>query len=175
MTKSHFNFLPTDEKAIVFTTIAEYLDSLSLTVLSQDTERPWGGFFVIDEQQSKQFIDEFFPNIDPFSIDRGASLTPKILIVEPGKRLSWQYHHRREELWQVVGGPIGVITGHDDVQGPVAQKEAGETVQFGTEIRHRLIGLRNWGIVAEFWQHTEPNNLSNEADIVRVEDDFLRN
>ena len=49
-----------------------------------------------------------------------------------------------------------------------------QTVQFNREIRHRLLGINNWGIVAEIWQHIDMSNLSNENDIVRIEDDFGR-
>jgi hypothetical protein len=40
--------------------------------------------------------------------------------------------------------------------------------------RHRLIGLDDYSIVAEIWQHTDNNNLSDEEDIIRVQDDFGR-
>lgn len=51
-------------------------------------------------------------------------------------------------------------------QNEVVNLECGE--------RHRLIGLNEWGIVAEIWQHTDALNHSNEDDIVRVQDDFGR-
>ena len=40
--------------------------------------------------------------------------------------------------------------------------------------RHRLIGLDDYSVVAEIWQHTDPNNPSDEDDIIRVQDDFGR-
>ncbi|NBC66802.1 MAG: hypothetical protein GVY07_14240 [Bacteroidetes bacterium] len=40
--------------------------------------------------------------------------------------------------------------------------------------RHRLIGLQNWGVVAEIWQHTDSSDPSDEEDIVRLDDDFGR-
>jgi hypothetical protein len=40
--------------------------------------------------------------------------------------------------------------------------------------RHRLIGLDQWGVVAEIWQHTDSENPSDESDIVRLQDDFGR-
>ncbi|MCU0327251.1 MAG: phosphoheptose isomerase, partial [Spirosomaceae bacterium] len=40
--------------------------------------------------------------------------------------------------------------------------------------RHRLVGVNEWGIIAEIWQHTDPKNPSDENDIVRVQDDFGR-
>jgi hypothetical protein len=40
--------------------------------------------------------------------------------------------------------------------------------------RHRLVGLNDWGIVAEIWMHTDPNLPSDEEDIVRINDEFGR-
>lgn len=161
-------------KESVFDTVSKYLGSLSIDVASIDNQRPWGGFFVIEESQTQSFIDNYFPELPQEDIAKGGKLSPKILVVEPGKRLSWQYHYRREELWKVIAGPIGVITSPDDNQGEVRSVPVDDTVQFGTEVRHRLIGLDTWGVVAEIWQHTDPNNPSDESDIVRVSDDFGR-
>ena len=47
----------------------------------------------------------------------------------------------------------------------------------GLQLRHagvRLIGLEEWGMVAEIWQHTDDAHPSAEDDIVRVQDDFGR-
>lgn len=174
MTKPGLILPETDDKHEVFTTVAKYLNQLSIGIAETDFDRPWGGFFVIDEASTSKFIEEFFPNYSHQDIANGLSLTPKILVAAPGKRLSWQYHHRREEIWSVVSGPVGVITSETDNQGPVEQKQVGEVVSFGTEVRHRLIGLDTFGVVAEFWKHTNSANPSDESDIVRVEDDFSR-
>ena len=40
--------------------------------------------------------------------------------------------------------------------------------------RHRLVGLENWGVFAEFWQHTDPSQLSDKEDVLRVQDDYKR-
>jgi hypothetical protein len=40
-------------------------------------------------------------------------------------------------------------------------------------MRHRLIGLDDFGVVAEIWQHTDAIP-SDEEDIIRVQDDFGR-
>lgn len=166
---------PEFSKHRVFQEIESFLGRLSLGVVSIDTQRPWGGFFVMDESEADNFIDAFFPDLDGSQTGQGNQrLSPKVLVVEPGKRLSWQYHNRRAELWRVVSGPAGVITSEDDVQGAVDIIEPNETIQFDKKVRHRLIGLRNWGVVAEIWQHTDPNNPSDESDIHRVEDDFGR-
>lgn len=51
---------------------------------------------------------------------------------------------------------------------------AGEILHLELGERHRLIGLRTWGIVAEIWQHTDATSPSDEFDIVRVSDDYDR-
>ena len=63
--------------------------------------------------------------------------------------------------------------GGDD-KGALVSFEAGETIVLEKGERHRLIGLDNWGVVAEFWQHTDPDHLSDEDDIIRVQDDYSR-
>jgi mannose-6-phosphate isomerase len=166
--------LKSKEKTQVFEEIKLYLNSLGLTITSYDFQRPWGGFFVIDEQQAKQFADIFFPKIDLSSLKISGKLSPKILVVEPGKKLSWQYHHRRAEIWQVVSGPVGVVTSIDDIERESQTLIDGQEIRLKQGQRHRLVGLSNWGILAEIWQHTDVNNPSDENDIVRVQDDFGR-
>src|SRR5687768_17418740 len=103
-------------KDTVFTEISIYLSSLRFNIIGVDENRPWGGFFVIDETQSSKFIDTFFDSADKEGVESSQRISPKILIVEPGKKLSWQYHHRRSELWKVIGGPAAVIRSVDDNQ-----------------------------------------------------------
>jgi len=164
----------TTDKHEVFDVIARYLDELGMKVASTDFDRPWGGFFVIDNESTEAFIKEFFPSYSYEQIANGLTLTPKILVAAPKQRLSWQYHYRREEIWSVVAGPVGVVTSETDEQGSVREITEGEIVSFGTEVRHRLIGLEQFGVVAEFWKHTDPANPSDESDIVRVQDDYSR-
>ena len=69
--------------------------NLQFDIVKEDLTRPWGGFYVIDEAQASQFAQQFFPEEDFESLKISEKLSPKILMVAPGKRLSWQYHHRR--------------------------------------------------------------------------------
>ena len=39
----------------------------------------------------------------------GGKLSPKILIIKPETRLSWQYHNRRAEIWQLFKESAGII------------------------------------------------------------------
>lgn len=139
-----------------------------------DFNRPWGGFFVIDESQATEFTAIYFPRIDNENLIGGRKVSPKILLVAPDKRLSWQYHHRRSEVWRVIEGKVGIIRSDTDEEGELETFKVGDVITLKKGERHRLVGLSDWGKVAEIWQHTEPNHPSDENDIVRLQDDFGR-
>jgi mannose-6-phosphate isomerase-like protein (cupin superfamily) len=157
----------------VFQTIKQQLQSQGFTVDYQNLQRPWGGFYALQESQAVMFIKLHFPEHQKLLAD-GLPLKPKVLMVAPGKRLSWQYHHRRSELWRVVEGPVGVVMSETDEENEPKHYQTGELITLPKGVRHRLIGLENTGIIAEIWQHTDPQNPSNEDDIVRLQDDFGR-
>jgi mannose-6-phosphate isomerase-like protein (cupin superfamily) len=150
------------------------LSNKGLQIDRCDLNRPWGGFFVLNENQIIKFAEIFFEDLDLCQSDLEGKLSPKILLVKPKARLSWQYHHRRSEIWRVVEGPVGVIRSATDDQGEPVRCDAGETIVLGQGERHRLIGLDNWGIVAEIWRHVDNDNPSDEGDIVRIQDDYSR-
>lgn len=164
------------EKSEVFSQIASQLSLLGFNVEKQDQTRPWGGFFVLDESQAADFAALYFPQLELSEIQITNKLSPKILVVAPEKRLSWQYHFRRAEIWKVIAGTtVGVkISDTDEQSAEVIALESGSFIQMDKGERHRLIGLDNWGVVAEMWQHTDPENPSDEDDIVRLQDDFGR-
>jgi mannose-6-phosphate isomerase len=158
----------------IFENTAQKIKEDGLTVASFDFERPWGGFFVIEEEQAQLFANVYFEGLDVERLRISGKLSPKILVVKPGARLSWQYHHRRSETWRVVRGPLGIIKSDDDVEGEMSHYQIGEKIILRQGERHRLVGLNDWGVVAEFWQHTEASNPSDEEDIVRIQDDYSR-
>ena len=104
----------------------------------------------------------------------GGKLSPKILIVKPAARLSWQYHNRRAEIWQVYKGSAGIIISDTDIENEMQVFNERDQIVLKQGERHRLIGLNDYSIVAEIWQHTDKNNPSDEDDIIRVQDDFGR-
>jgi len=162
------------EKKERFESIENKLNEQGFKIQDYDFDRPWGGFFVIDEQQANLFIETYFNDVEMSEANISGKLSPKILLVEPGKRLSWQYHHRRAEMWQVVEGPVGVIKSLTDEQKPVKRYNEGDRIELQQGERHRLVGLDDWGVVAEIWQHIYADHPSNEKDIVRLDDDFGR-
>lgn len=165
--------LPTTAPSL-FHEVAARLRQQGLQVEGHDPARPWGGFFVLPEKQAQLFADLYFDGLDVEKLRRGGALSPKVLLVAPHQRLSWQYHRRRAEIWQVVQGPVGVAISDDDQETEVKSYQPGERVVLAQGQRHRLVGLAGWGVVAEIWQHTDAAHPSDEDDIVRVQDDFGR-
>ena len=155
-----------------YTEIREEIESLGFNVINFDFNRPWGGFLLIDESQSQDFINTF---ISKENLEIEGRLRPKILIVNPNSRLSWQFHYRIKEIWRVYKNSVGIIRSMDDNQNEMEILNQGDTIKFKTEERHRLVGLSNFGVVAEIWIHTNFKNPSDEQDIVRLQDDYSRN
>jgi mannose-6-phosphate isomerase len=157
-----------------FNLTEKLIKSLGFRVVSKDFERPWGGFLVIDEKQAQDFSNQFLKGINIEELKISGKLSPKILIVNSEARLSWQYHNRRAEIWRVYKGEVGIVRSEDDIQNEIEIYREGDQIILKQGERHRLIGLENYGVVAEIWQHTDKNNPSDEEDIVRIQDDFGR-
>ena len=166
--------LSATEATQVFQQVESFILENGYTIVDHDFTRPWGGFFVLDESQAAQFASQFFPGISLDSIQITQKLSPKFLVVAPNKRLSWQYHFRRAELWSVSSGPIGVVISDTDEQSEPGIYQVNDIITLPVGQRHRLLGLDQWGVVAEIWQHTDAAHPSDESDIVRLQDDFGR-
>ena len=154
-----------------FYKIKEEIESLGFIVIGHDFKRPWGGFLLIDENQSKDFISNFISK-DNLNIE--GRVSPKILIVNPNSRLSWQYHFRRKEIWKVFRNEVGVVRSMNDNENEMLIHKEKDLIQLNEQERHRLVGLSNIGVVAEIWIHTDINYPSDEQDIVRLQDDYSR-
>ena len=159
---------------MIFEKIKNELEANQFKIVSMDQSRPWGGFFVIAEEQAQQFANTYFDGLEVSSLKISGKLSPKILVIAPDKRLSWQYHHRRAEIWRVVQGEVGVKRSPNDTEGDLIVLKKGDTITLQQGERHRLIGLQDYAVIAEIWQHTDANHPSDEDDIVRVQDDFGR-
>ena len=78
----------------------------------ESEERPWGRFFVIHDQPIYKL---------------------KRLEVDPGERLSYQYHYKRSEVWTPVLG-IGIIT----LDGEIKDYKAGQTILIPKGVKYRI-------------------------------------
>lgn len=165
-------------KAQALSRVRHMIRQLGYDVVEFDEDKPWGGMYRLADRQAERFIAEFFPGLTLHEARLGrpgVKLSPKFLLVEPGHRLSWQYHHRRAERWHFLTAGAYSKSMHDALPEPKSAR-AGTIIQFNEGERHRLYALpgKQYTLVAEIWQHTDETKSSNEADIVRLEDDYRR-
>lgn len=166
-----------------YSTKQEYVEDIKISLeqagyelVETNGSKPWGAYFRTIGNQADKFIQEFFPGLTLKEAQlgvEGAELSPKILLVEPNQRLSWQYHDRRAERWTFLTEGAYEKSETDQEPSPISASP-GEVVQFQKGERHRLIGAAAYTVVAEIWQHSDPEYLSDENDIVRLADDYQR-
>jgi mannose-6-phosphate isomerase-like protein (cupin superfamily) len=161
------------QSALVFNRIQAEAKGFGLNVVDQDFKRPWGGFLRFSEDSLNEFFQAYWQGVDTGKAE--GRRDPKVLIVAPAQRLSLQLHHRRSELWRCLDGPVLVVHGHDEKNLSAELLYPGDVLHLDKGEIHRLCGaLESWGRVAEIWEHSDPNNLSDESDIVRLQDDYAR-
>lgn len=154
--------------------VEKLLTDKGFSIAGRNFEKPWGGYFVIPDSETEKFIKTFFSDHAELFAGNTEKLSPKILVVAPHLRLSWQYHDRRAEYHKVIEGPVAYPLSTTDDQMEARIYKAGDLIEIPQGTRHRLVGLDNWGVVAEIWKHTDSNNPSTEEDNHRVQDDFGR-
>ena len=93
-------------------------------------------------------------------------MTVKIITVEPGHRLSLQTHDHRGEMWQVLDVPIEVTVGER-----TWSAAPGEAVWVPSNTLHRMANKSGDRPAA---CSRSPSGTFDEADIVRLEDDYAR-
>ena len=111
----------------------------------ESEERPWGRFFVIHDESNYKL---------------------KRIEIEPGERLSYQYHNKRSEAWTIVDGN-GLIT----LNGEDSEYSKGETVLIPQGVKHRI---ENKGQKKLILIEVQTGTYFGEDDIVRIEDDYNR-
>lgn len=167
-----------NKEAVVADIVKTLHDDMGYDFFEINDTKPWGAYFRIVDEQADRFVEQFFPGLTPEEARMGrdgVELSPKWLLVTPEQRLSWQKHDRRAERWHCLAGKGGYHKSMTDEQGEVVAFEPGDIVQFEEGERHRLVGGKDsYLLVAEIWQHTDPENPSNEADIIRLADDYSR-
>ena len=160
------------QSGLVFQRILAEAKGFDLEIFDQDFKRPWGGFLRFTEDSLGKFFTAYWQGVDTGK--KEGRRDPKVLVVAPAQRLSLQLHHRRSELWRALD-PVMVVHGPDINHLEADILFPGDVIHIPCGHMHRLCGaLDSWGRVAEIWEHTDPNNLSDESDIIRVQDDYAR-
>ena len=86
--------------------------------------------------------------------------------MDPGGRLSYQYHHKRSEAWIIVEG-VGTIT----LDGDIKEYSKGETVLIPQGVKDRIENKASEKVV---FIEVQTGSYFGEDDIVRIEDDYNR-
>ncbi len=108
--------------------------------------RPWGEYFVLEDAPTHKV---------------------KRIIVKPGGRLSYQYHHHRVEVWTIIQGEaIITLDGVDEVY------KKGQVAQIPLGAKHRIQNQTDEDVV---FIEVQLGTYFGEDDIVRIEDDYNRN
>ena len=107
--------------------------------------RPWGSFTILDE---------------------GEGFKVKRISVNPGHKLSLQYHHHRSEHWTVVQGEATVIIGEI-----TKLVKINESVYIPLKEKH---ALANEGEELMQLIEVQLGDYLGEDDIVRLEDRYGR-
>jgi mannose-6-phosphate isomerase len=90
----------------------------------------------------------------------------KRIIVNPGSRLSYQKHSKREEYWTVVQGAATVT-----LNGTEKTLTEGATIHIPFQTAHRIA---NQGKVPAVIIEIQRGSYFGEDDIVRLQDDYGR-
>lgn len=108
-------------------------------------ERPWGKYFVLEDEPNYKL---------------------KRIEVNPGHRLSYQYHHHRQEFWTIVEGEAVVVL--DEVEHVL---KYGESIFIPLGAKHRI---ENRGSKLLVFVEVQTGTYFGEDDIVRIQDDYSR-
>ena len=107
--------------------------------------RPWGEYWVLEDAEFHKV---------------------KRIQVNPGGRLSLQYHNKRAEVCTIVSG-VGTITINDDIR----DYTVGQVAQIPLGAHHRIENKTAEPVV---FIEVQYGTYFGEDDIVRIEDDYNR-
>lgn len=108
-------------------------------------ERPWGKYFVLADEPNYKL---------------------KRIEVNPGQRLSYQYHHHRQEYWTVIAGEATVTLNDEE-----KSLKYGESIFIPQGAKHRIENRASELLV---FIEVQTGTYFGEDDIVRLQDDYER-
>ena len=108
-------------------------------------DRPWGTFYVIQDESNYKI---------------------KRLEINPGHRLSYQYHKKRSETWIVIEGNPTV-----NIEGTIKDYNPGDTIIIPVLSKHRI--ENNYESIVKILE-VQTGTYFGEDDIIRISDDYKR-
>jgi len=107
--------------------------------------RPWGKYWVLEDKETHKV---------------------KRIEVNPGGRLSYQYHNHRSEVWTIISG-VATVT----LEGEEKEYLPGQVVQIPVLAKHRVA---NYGTEVLTFVEVQFGTYFGEDDIIRLQDDYAR-
>lgn len=108
-------------------------------------ERPWGKYYVLQDE---------------------ANYKLKRIEVNPGQRLSYQFHHKRQEYWTIIEGEATVTLDDEEIV-----LKYGESIFIPIGSKHRVEN-KTKNLLA--FIEVQTGTYFGEDDIVRLQDDYKR-
>jgi mannose-6-phosphate isomerase len=114
-------------------------------ILQEVGHRPWGKYEVLLDTNNTKV---------------------KRITVQSRQRLSYQYHHKRQEQWTVVDGTLTVV-----LDGIHIKRESGESISIPLGAKHKAWNQTDSDVV---FIEVQTGTYFGEDDIVRLDDDYNR-
>lgn len=114
-------------------------------VMNYKENRPWGNF--------ENLLDEDLCKV-------------KKIIIKSGSAPSYQYHHKREEVWVVIKGE-----GELKLDDKIHKISKSSIIHVPFKSKHQI---RNTGLDELVFIEVQRGSYFGEDDIVRLEDDYGR-
>ena len=90
----------------------------------------------------------------------------KVITIEPGRRLSLQYHEQKDEAILVVRGRLRLVLENERGEVEVSELGPGDAAHVAVGCRHRYEAIERVELVEV--------STPELSDVVRIEDDFGR-
>ena len=151
------------------------IERAGLLIKQNDPRKPWGVEIKLrgNHERAMKFLDHFFGDL-PIAKTLVNPVTPKILLIANGNRLSWHVHERKDAHLRVLHGHVGVSLSSTDEEPAPRLRIPGEYVHVPPHMRHRLSSLSGWAVVAEIGRDVVPDHPSDDKDTRRIKDDYGR-
>ena len=108
-------------------------------------ERPWGKYFVLVGEPHYKL---------------------KRIEVNPGQKLSYQFHSKRQEQWTIIEGNATIVLDGEEIS-----LAYGQSVFIPLGANHRIMNLTDKPVV---FIEVQTGTYFGEEDIVRLEDEYDR-